>query len=133
MGEVILTMKDIDKSFPGVHALDHVNFEVKRGEVHALMGENGAGKSTLMKVLAGSNPGYTGDVLYNGNPVELRNPAAAKKLGIQIVYQEVDMALIPTLTVAENVMFNDLVMNMGHKQFVNTERSAKMQKRLLPV
>ena len=56
MGEVILTMKDIDKSFPGVHALDHVNFEVRRGEVHALMGENGAGKSTLMKVFTRKTP-----------------------------------------------------------------------------
>ena len=57
MGEVILTMKDIDKSFPGVHALDHVNFEVKRGEVHALMGENGAGKSTLVYTTAGTVSG----------------------------------------------------------------------------
>ena len=62
MGEVILTMKDIDKSFPGVHALDHVNFEVKRGEVHALMGENGAGKSTMMNVLCGL---YKQEVLFN--------------------------------------------------------------------
>ena len=72
-----------------------------------------------MKVLAGSNPGYTGDVLYNGRVVEVRHPADAKKLGIQIVYQEVDMALVPTLTVAENVMFNDTVMNMKHKLFMN--------------
>ncbi len=99
--------------------------------IHAVMGANGAGKSTLMKVLAGSNPDYTGDVLYNGNVVELRNPAAAKKLGIQIVYQEVDMALIPTLSVAENVMFNDMVMNMGHKQFVNYGKIRKDAKEAL--
>ena len=66
MGEVILTMKDIDKSFPGVHALDHVNFEVKRGEVHALMGENGAGKSTLMKVLTGIYQKDSGSICTNG-------------------------------------------------------------------
>ncbi len=66
MGEVILTMKDIDKSFPGVHALDHVNFEVKRGEVHALMGENGAGKSTLMKVLTGIYQKDSGSITYEG-------------------------------------------------------------------
>ncbi len=69
MGEVILTMKDIDKSFPGVHALDHVNFEVKRGEVHALMGENGAGKSTLMKVLTGIYQKDSGSITYKGKEV----------------------------------------------------------------
>ena len=64
-----------------------------------------------MKVLAGANPDYTGEVYLNGKPVELRSTMAAKKLGIQIVYQEVDMALVPTLSVAENVMLNDMVMN----------------------
>ena len=66
MGDVILTMKDIDKSFPGVHALDHVNFEVRRGEVHALMGENGAGKSTLLKVISGIMKPAKGSVTVNG-------------------------------------------------------------------
>ena len=69
MGDVILTMKDIDKSFPGVHALDHVNFEVRRGEVHALMGENGAGKSTLMKVLTGIYQKDSGSITYKGQEV----------------------------------------------------------------
>ena len=64
MGEVILTMKDIDKSFPGVHALDHVNLEVRKGEVLALMGENGAGKSTLMKVLTGIYKKDSGTITY---------------------------------------------------------------------
>ena len=111
--ENILSIRGMSKSFGRNRVLDHINLDVKKGTVMGLMGENGAGKSTLMKVLAGSNPDYTGEVLYNGNVVELRNPAAAKKLGIQIVYQEVDMALIPTLSVAENVMFNDMVMNLS--------------------
>lgn len=119
MDKITLGTRNVSIEFPGVKALSNVDFEIQTGVIHALMGANGAGKSTLMKVLAGSNPDYTGEVLYNGQVVELRNPAAAKKLGIQIVYQEVDMALIPTLTVAENVMFNDMVMNMGRKQFVN--------------
>ena len=66
MGEVILEMKDIDKTFPGVHALDHVSFNVKRGEVHALMGENGAGKSTLLKTLIRQLPALSGTVWIDG-------------------------------------------------------------------
>lgn len=119
MDKITLGTRKVSIEFPGVKALSDVDFEVSTGVIHALMGANGAGKSTLMKVIAGSNPGYTGDVLYNGKPVELRTPAAAKKLGIQIVYQEVDMALVPNLTVAENVMFNDTVMNMKGKLFMN--------------
>ena len=131
MDRITLGTRNVSIEFPGVKALSNVNFEIKTGTIHAVMGANGAGKSTLMKVLAGSNPDYTGDVLYNGEVVELRKPAAAKKLGIQIVYQEVDMALIPTLTVAENVMFNDMVMNMGKKQFVNYGQIRKDAKETL--
>ncbi len=84
MGEVILTMKDIDKSFPGVHALDHVNFEVKRGEVHALMGENGAGKSTLMKVLTGIYQKDSGSITYKGKETEFHNTREAQDAGVVI-------------------------------------------------
>lgn len=119
MDKITLGTRKVSIEFPGVKALSDVDFEVSTGMIHAVMGANGAGKSTLMKVIAGSNPGYTGEVLYNGQPVEVRTPMAAKKLGIQIVYQEVDTALMPNLTVAENVMFNDVVMNMKGKLFVN--------------
>ena len=119
MDKITLGTKNVSIEFPGVKALSNVDFELETGKIHAVMGANGAGKSTLMKVLAGANPTYTGDVLYNGKVVEIRKPADAKALGIQIVYQEVDMALIPSLSVAENVMFNHLVMNMGKKQMVN--------------
>ncbi|MBR2699055.1 MAG: sugar ABC transporter ATP-binding protein, partial [Clostridia bacterium] len=101
MGEVILTMKGIDKSFPGVHALDHVDLEVCRGEVHALMGENGAGKSTLMKVLTGIYTKDSGTITYEGREVEFHNPREAQEAGIVIVHQELNM--MNHLTVAQNI------------------------------
>ena len=101
MGEVILTMKEIDKSFPGVHALDHVNFEVRRGEVHALMGENGAGKSTLMKVLTGIYKKDSGTIIYEGKETEFSSTREAQDAGVVIVHQELNM--VGDLTVAQNI------------------------------
>lgn len=101
MGDVILTMKGIDKSFPGVHALDHVDLEVRRGEVHALMGENGAGKSTLMKVLTGIYTKDSGTITYEGREVEFHNTREAQDAGIVIVHQELNM--LGHLTVAQNI------------------------------
>ncbi len=101
MGDVILTMKGIDKSFPGVHALDHVDLEVRKGEVHALMGENGAGKSTLMKVLTGIYHKDSGTITYEGKEVEFSNPREAQDAGIVIVHQELNM--MGHLTVAQNI------------------------------
>ncbi len=111
MGEVILTMKGIDKSFPGVHALDHVNLEVKRGEVHALMGENGAGKSTLMKVLTGIYSKDEGTITYEGKEVEFKNPREAQDAGIVIVHQELNM--MGHLTVAQNIFIGREIMKGG--------------------
>ena len=101
MGEVILTMKGIDKAFPGVHALDHVDLEVRKGEVHALMGENGAGKSTLMKVLTGIYKKDSGTITYEGKEVELHNTREAQDAGVVIVHQELNM--LGHLTVAQNI------------------------------
>lgn len=101
MGEIILTMKGIDKSFPGVHALDHVELEIRKGEVLALMGENGAGKSTLMKVLTGIYQKEAGTITYEGREVEYANPREAQADGIVIVHQELNM--MGHLTVAQNI------------------------------
>ena len=105
---MVLEAKDICVEFPGVRALEHVDFQLMPGEIHALVGANGAGKSTLMKVLAGTNPGYRGQVRLDGRAVELRSPAAAKELGIQLVCQEVDQALAPALSAAENMLLDEL-------------------------
>lgn len=102
-------MKDIDKSFPGVHALDHVNLEVKKGEVHALMGENGAGKSTLMKVLTGIYSKDSGSITYEGKEVTFTNPREAQAAGIVIVHQELNM--MNHLTVAQNIFIGREMMN----------------------
>jgi len=99
--EPILRMEQIDKSFPGVHALDHVDFDLVAGEVHVLLGENGAGKSTLMKVLSGSVPCDSGRIRIGGKTVHHLSPEYARDLGIGMVYQE--LSLVPALSVAENI------------------------------
>ncbi len=103
MDDFILQMKSITKLFPGVKALDNVNLDVRRGEIHALIGENGAGKSTLMNVLSGVHPHgtYTGEIIFERKPVTIRHIADSEKLGIAIIHQE--LALISNLTVGENI------------------------------
>ncbi|WP_134687200.1 sugar ABC transporter ATP-binding protein [Brevibacillus migulae] len=104
-----LHMQGITKQFSGVPALQGVDFEVKAGEVHALLGANGAGKSTLMKILTGAYQADGGSISIDGTPVAIHTPQDAKALGIQCVYQEVDTALIPNLSVAENILMDQLV------------------------
>ena len=101
--DIILEMRNITKTFPGVVALDDVNLKVKRGEIHALVGENGAGKSTLMKVLSGVYPhgSYEGQIVYNGEEKKFRGIADSEREGIIIIHQE--LALVPLLSIAENI------------------------------
>lgn len=101
MTEVLLEMKNIQKHFAGVHALDDVSLTVNTGEVHALIGENGAGKSTLMKVLTGIHEKDGGEVFYRGEAVDVKGPQDAQALGINMIHQELN--LMPHLTVAENI------------------------------
>ncbi|MFF2450732.1 sugar ABC transporter ATP-binding protein [Neobacillus sp. NPDC058068] len=111
-------MKNISIEFPGVKALNQVNFSMETGKIQALIGANGAGKSTLMKVLSGAYDHYTGEISMDGQNLKIRSPKNAQDAGIQIVYQEVDTALIPYLTVAENIMLLDTVHNMGKRQWM---------------
>lgn len=102
----ILEMKGITKEFPGVKALDNVNFRVKKGEIHALVGENGAGKSTLMKVLSGVYPTGTfdGDIIIDGKKRDFQNIKDSEECGISIIYQE--LALVHQMSVGENIFLN---------------------------
>ena len=107
MPEVILEMRNITKIFPGVKALDNVNFSVTQGEIHALVGENGAGKSTLMNVLSGVYPhgSYSGDIYFEGKECQFRDITESEAVGLVIIHQE--LALIPFLSVAENLFLGN--------------------------
>ncbi len=112
MAKVLLEMKNITKTFPGVKALDNVNLKVEEGEIHALVGENGAGKSTLMNVLSGIYPygSYEGDIIYDGEVCKFNKIKDSEEKGIVIIHQE--LALIPYMTIGENMFLGN---ERGHK------------------
>jgi len=105
-GKILLEMKDIGKSFPGVKALEGVSLSVREGQVHALLGENGAGKSTLIKILSGAYSRDHGEIFFEGQPVHIHGPEDAQNLGISTIYQEFNLA--KDLTVAENIFLGHL-------------------------
>jgi ribose transport system ATP-binding protein len=104
-------MTQIDKRFPGVHALSKVDFDLRQGEVHVLLGENGAGKSTLIKILCGAYQPDSGEILLHGKPVRIESPHDGQMQGISVVYQEFN--LIPLLSVAENIFMGRQPMKNG--------------------
>jgi len=124
LSETILEMKDIGKSFPGVKALDGVDFKLRKGEIHALMGENGAGKSTLIKVITGVYEKDTGSITLHGEPIHFKSPQEAQNKGIGTVYQEI--MLCPNLTVAEN-----MCIGRSHGPIVNWKQMNEKATQLL--
>lgn len=116
MAKILLEMKNITKTFPGVKALDNVNLQVEEGEIHALVGENGAGKSTLMNVLSGIYPygTYEGDIIYDGEICKFSKIKDSEEKGIVIIHQE--LALIPYMTIGENMFLGN---EQGKKFAIN--------------
>ena len=110
-GRVLLEMKGIGKSFPGVKALEGVNLTIREGQVHALLGENGAGKSTLIKILSGAYTRDEGEIFFDGQPADIKTPADAEKLGISTIYQEFNLA--PNMTIGENIFLGHLPTKAG--------------------
>ena len=122
---IVLKMRDISKTFPGVKALQHVDFTLRKGEIHALMGENGAGKSTIIKVLTGVHEFETGEIYIDGSEKSNINksPEQAQKNGISTVYQEVN--LCPNLTVAENLFIGREPRTLGLINWKKMNRQAE--------
>lgn len=125
----ILEMHDIIKVFPGVRALDNAKLSIKKGEVHALIGENGAGKSTLMKILLGIYEPESGEIIYKGTKVKFQTPHEALSVGISMIHQE--MSLIPTVDISENVWigrernFRSCGLIINKKRYQETEKLLK--------
>lgn len=128
MSDYILEMRNITKEFPGVKALDNVNFQVKKGEIHALIGENGAGKSTLMKILSGVYPygSYSGDIIVNDEVQTFSGIRDSEEKGIAIIYQE--LALVKQMNVCENILLGNEIASKG---MIDWEGSLVEAKRVL--
>lgn len=118
MSEYLLEMKNITKSFSGVHALDHVNFAVRPGKVMCIAGENGCGKSTLVKIISGVYTRDEGEIWFEGKEITKITPAEATHLGIQVIYQ--DLSIFPNLTIRENLAINSEI--SANSKFVNRKR-----------
>ena len=123
MAKILLEMKNITKTFPGVKALDNVNLQVEQGEIHALVGENGAGKSTLMNVLSGIYPhgSYEGDIIYDGEICNFHDIKDSEAKGIVIIHQE--LALIPYMTIGENMFLGN---ERGKKAAINWDETYRL-------
>ena len=119
----ILTLCKVSKEFPGVKALNNVDFTLRKGEVHALVGENGAGKSTLMKILSGAYSKDSGTIVFDGKEIEITSPKASEKMGISIIYQELN--LIHRMSVAENIFLGRAPKKNGVIQWKKMYKDAK--------
>jgi len=130
--DIVLSMRNISKSFPGVRALHNVDFTLQKGEIHALMGENGAGKSTLIKVLTGVHPKDSGTIMIDGGSkdVNIKSPQEAQNLGISTVYQEI--TLCPNLTVAENMFIGRGKYTLVHWQQMRQRTTEILDKLNIP-
>ena len=122
MEQYILELKGITKIFPGVKALDRVSFQLKAGEIHALMGENGAGKSTFIKVITGVHRAEEGEMYLDGRRVDFRSPLDAQNAGIAAIYQHVTS--YPHLTVAENIFMGHEIRKHGIMQWKKMNEAA---------
>lgn len=128
MGNAILEMHHIKKSFGATQALKDVSFSVYPGEVHMLLGENGAGKSTLMKILAGSLQADSGQIIWEGKEVKIKNPSMAHQLGIGMVYQE--LALVEQMNVMENILMGN-VPTIGNSPMIDWKKASEKAKEIL--